>query len=307
LPTKIFSESGIPKEKLYAGVRPGPAPRGNFTSIDTSKDVALWPKKNCAGVMMFTFSTDTVEFAGADQAWQKDLLFVPSHPPRFGMAAANMANRQGKVARERELAAFRQTLRQGFDLYVYLGRLQGCHFPPPWQPCPLVGSLGSLPPTVDCAAGSRGRVARIWGRNRRPPRDPVNAALSFTYTLLHFDAVRAAHGAGLDPMVGFYHRPAHGRESLACDLIEPLRPRADAWVRMLFRERELRGEHFATNKGACLLGKAGRERFHAAWESYASVPPRWLRRQCATLAGTLRSSGEALLEPGDEHRKLEQR
>jgi CRISP-associated protein Cas1 len=145
------------------------------------------------------------------------------------------------------------------------------------------------------------------GRNRRPPRDPVNAALSFTYTLLHFDAVRAAHGAGLDPMVGFYHRPAHGRESLACDLIEPLRPRADAWVRMLFRERELRGEHFATNKGACLLGKAGRERFHAAWESYASVPPRWLRRQCATLAGTLRSSGEALLEPGDEHRELEQR
>jgi CRISPR-associated protein Cas1 len=41
------------------------------------------------------------------------------------------------------------------------------------------------------------------GRNRRPPRDPVNAALSFAYTLLHFDAVRAAHAAGLDPMVGF--------------------------------------------------------------------------------------------------------
>jgi hypothetical protein len=73
---QIFSESGIPKEKLYVGVRPGPAPRGNFTSIDACKDVALWAKKNCAGVMMFTFSTDTVEFAGADHAWQKAITSV---------------------------------------------------------------------------------------------------------------------------------------------------------------------------------------------------------------------------------------
>jgi CRISPR-associated protein Cas1 len=133
------------------------------------------------------------------------------------------------------------------------------------------------------------------GRNRRPPRDPVNAVLSLAYTLLHFDAVRAAHAAGLDPMLGLYHRPAYGRESLACDLIEPLRPRADAWVRERFRERELRGEHFVTDNGACLLGKSGRERFHAAWEVYAALPRRWLRRQCAALVTRLRSSGEALL------------
>jgi CRISPR-associated protein Cas1 len=134
------------------------------------------------------------------------------------------------------------------------------------------------------------------GRNRRPPKDPVNAALSLTYTLLHFDAVRAAHAAGLDAMLGFYHRPAHGRESLACDLVEPLRPRADALVRGLFRDRMLRGEHFTTDKGACLLGKAGRGHFHAAWEKYASLPRRWLRRQCATLAASLREPGEALLQ-----------
>jgi CRISP-associated protein Cas1 len=131
------------------------------------------------------------------------------------------------------------------------------------------------------------------GRNRRPPKDPVNAALSFTYTLMHFDAVRAAHGAGLDAMVGFYHQPAHGRESLACDLVEPLRPRADLWVRTLFRDRELRLEHFATDKGACLMGKAGRERFHAAWENYATVPRRWLRRQCAALVAALRRRDDA--------------
>ncbi|MCC6472287.1 MAG: CRISPR-associated endonuclease Cas1, partial [Burkholderiales bacterium] len=75
------------------------------------------------------------------------------------------------------------------------------------------------------------------GRNRRPPRDPVNACLSLAYTLLHFDAVRAAHIAGLDPLLGFYHRPSFGRESLASDLIEPLRPIVDGWVWGLLRSR----------------------------------------------------------------------
>jgi CRISP-associated protein Cas1 len=137
------------------------------------------------------------------------------------------------------------------------------------------------------------------GRNRRPPRDPVNAALSFAYTLLHFDAVRAAHAVGLDPMVGFYHQPAHSRESLACDLIEPLRPRADAWICTLFRERVVRGEHFAVDKGACLLGKAGREHFYAAWESFAPLHRRWLRRQCAAPVTAVRQLGE-LFEGGDD-------
>jgi CRISPR-associated protein Cas1 len=133
------------------------------------------------------------------------------------------------------------------------------------------------------------------GRNRRPPRDPVNAALSLTYTLLHFDAIRASHAAGLDPLIGFYHRPAHGRESLACDLIEPLRPRADRWVWSLFRDRTLRAENFTIDKGACLLGKVGREAFYAAYETFAAAPRRWLRRQCAVLAGALRTRGEPLL------------
>jgi CRISPR-associated protein Cas1 len=166
-------------------------------------------------------------------------------------------------------------------------------------------------PAAERTRGLEGACAAAWfrgygalfaealaftGRNRRPPKDPVNAALSLVYTLLHFDAVRAAHACGLDPLLGFYHRPARGRESLACDLIEPLRPRADAFVRNLFRERELRLEHFTTDKGACLLGKAGRERFYSAWESWAPPPRRWLRRRCAALASTLREGGDALLD-----------
>ncbi len=133
------------------------------------------------------------------------------------------------------------------------------------------------------------------GRNRRPPRDPVNACLSLAYTLLHFDAVRAAHAAGLDPLLGFYHRPAYGRESLACDLIEPLRPAADEWIWRLFADRTLREEHFKEDKGACLLGKVGRSHFYAAWELFAGAPRRYLRRRCARLARVLREEGAARL------------
>ena len=138
------------------------------------------------------------------------------------------------------------------------------------------------------------------GRNRRPPRDPVNACLSLGYTLLHFEAVRAAHGAGLDPLLGFYHEPVYGRESLACDLIEPLRPRLDGWVWSLFRDRRLRAEDFAIDKGACLLAKDGRQTFYAGYECW--VPPlrRYLRRECFRLANWLNGRAPALPEGEDD-------
>lgn len=138
------------------------------------------------------------------------------------------------------------------------------------------------------------------GRNRRPPRDPVNACLSLAYTLLHFEAVRAAHIAGLDPLLGFYHRPAFGRESLASDLIEPLRPRADGWVWQLFRQRLLRAEHFGRDADACLLGKAGREAFYQAYETFAQPARRLLRRQCRLLALHLKERGTPLLANDEE-------
>lgn len=129
------------------------------------------------------------------------------------------------------------------------------------------------------------------GRNRRPPRDPVNAALSLGYTLLHYEAVRACYGAGLDPIIGYYHELDFGRESLASDLIEPLRPAVDAWVWMLFRERKLREEHFSQDDDACLLGKAGRQHFYGAWEAFALPQRRLLRRLCRKLAAELAAAG----------------
>lgn len=152
------------------------------------------------------------------------------------------------------------------------------------------GALTALfPPELD-----------FTGRNRRPPRDPVNACLSLAYTMLHFDAVRAAHAAGLDPLLGFYHRPAFGRESLACDLIEVLRPHADAWVWQQFRSRALREDHFTQHNGACVLGKAGRERFYSAWEGSAKLPRRWLRARCALLARSLRAESSTWIASHDD-------
>ncbi len=116
------------------------------------------------------------------------------------------------------------------------------------------------------------------GRRKRPPPDPVNACLSLGYTLLHYDAVRACHIVGLDSMLGFYHDLSFGRESLACDLMEPLRPVLDGWVWHLFRERELRPEHFSDDNGRCLLNKTGRQRFYAFYESHAPSARRLLRR-----------------------------
>lgn len=136
------------------------------------------------------------------------------------------------------------------------------------------------------------------GRNRRPPRDPVNAAISLGATLLHADAVRAALGHGLDPWIGFYHAPARGRESLACDLVEPWRPALHNWVWRMFAERKLRGEHFRRGENACLLGKAGRRVFWEAWERFAPVHRRGLRRTCRVLARALRE-GVELEEPED--------
>lgn len=136
------------------------------------------------------------------------------------------------------------------------------------------------------------------GRNRRPPRDPVNACLSLGYTLLHAQAVQACQWAGLDPLLGLYHRPAHGRASLASDLIEPMRPMVDAWVWALLRDGTLRPEHFRHEGDACLLSKTGRERFYPAYGEVRRKAARWLRWACLDLVRHWRQQGSALL-PAD--------
>ena len=128
------------------------------------------------------------------------------------------------------------------------------------------------------------------GRNRRPPRDPANAVLSLAYTLGTAEAAREAWIAGFDPSIGFLHAPSPGRESLACDLMEPLRPVLDAMIWRLFASEKLRPEHFSRDADACLLGKAGRMTFYAAWEGMVAPARRALRLGLRPFARACRTA-----------------
>jgi len=134
---------------------------------------------------------------------------------------------------------------------------------------------------------------KFSSRNRRPPKDPVNAALSLGYTLLHAEAVLALYGSGFDPFIGFYHALDFGRESLACDVVEPLRVEVDRHILKLFRDETLRSDDFSKVDGGCFLGKAGRARFYAAWEQVAERLRKSLSGACADLSAALTKAGGA--------------
>ncbi len=86
------------------------------------------------------------------------------------------------------------------------------------------------------------------GRNRRPPRDPVNALLSFVYTLFTNEVQNALKVAGLDPYLGALHEPGRGRPSLACDLVEEWRAWAERMVLTLINRKVLVPEDFVFRK-----------------------------------------------------------
>lgn len=166
----------------------------------------------------------------------------------------------------------------------------------------------ATPPEVDTTMGIEGAAARAYfsaystlfppslgfkGRWRRPPTDPVNACLSLGYTLLHFEAVAACHSAGLDPLLGLYHEPAYGRESLASDAIEPFRPHVDEWVWMLFRDRVLKEQGFRKHDGAVLLAKSARQHFYEHFAPLGAALRCLLRRQLATAARDFEKRGRA--------------
>lgn len=115
---------------------------------------------------------------------------------------------------------------------------------------------------------SQDEAFRFRGRSRRPPLDPINALLSFLYTLLIHDCRSAAESVGLDPAVGFLHRDRPGRPSLALDLMEELRPvLADRLALSLVNRRQLRAADFDVREGgAVLLTDEGRKTVLMAWQ-----------------------------------------
>ena len=107
------------------------------------------------------------------------------------------------------------------------------------------------------------------GRNKRPPKDNVNAMLSFVYTLLTNQITSALEVVGLDPYVGYLHTDRPGRVSLALDLIEELRSvYVDRFVLSLINKKIVNGKNFSQKEnGAVLMGDDLRKKLLVEWQN----------------------------------------
>jgi CRISPR-associated protein Cas1 len=104
------------------------------------------------------------------------------------------------------------------------------------------------------------------GRNRRPPRDPVNALLSLGYSMLANEFTGVCYSVGLDPFLGFMHQPRYGRPALALDLMEEFRPLiADSVAISLINRGELGPEDFIKSANGMFLTDKGRRPFWEGW------------------------------------------
>jgi len=138
---------------------------------------------------------------------------------------------------------------------------------------------------------------RLWGkgwhfqeRNRRPPRDPVNALLSLGYTMAGNMVGQMVGSYGLDLSFGYLHVPQSNRPSLALDVLEPIRPWVDHWLWQKMQDGLLSPKHFYQNKEyGCRLDKQGRSAFFPAWydeaEQWLQAP---IRDSLALMLGSLR-------------------
>jgi len=123
-----------------------------------------------------------------------------------------------------------------------------------------------LKPPAD-EGNANGMTLDFDGRNRRPPRDPVNALLSLGYSLLAKDLTIALQAVGFDPFLGFYHQPRYGRPALALDIMEEFRPLVvDSVVLSAVNTGAVKVSDFIRRGGAVTLTPSGRTKFLRAYE-----------------------------------------
>ena len=104
------------------------------------------------------------------------------------------------------------------------------------------------------------------GRNRRPPKDAVNALLSMAYSVLTKELTGVAHAVGLDPYLGFFHSPRYGRPALALDMMEEFRPLiADSTVITMLNRSEVSTADFIDTSRGVLMNDSARRQFWRAW------------------------------------------
>ncbi len=122
--------------------------------------------------------------------------------------------------------------------------------------------------SFSCMVREERKTFALKGRNRRPPRDPTNALLSFLYALLLNDCVAAAEGVGLDPQMGFLHVLRPGRPALGLDLMEELRSViAERLALSLINRRQITAKHFVERPGGAVhLEDEGRREVIMAYQ-----------------------------------------
>jgi len=191
----------------------------------------------------------------------------------------------------------------------------------------LAASLRALPGTgtLDGVRGVEGEAARQYfgclnflvrrearqdfrmdGRTRRPPRDRLNALLSFLYAMLMNDCRSAVESVGLDPQLGFLHAVRPGRAALALDLMEEFRHQADRLALTLVNRGQVQQDDFTLHDGGGVtLDERGRKTVVVAWQErkqetlshplleepipFGLVPQLQARFMARTLRGDLES------------------
>ena len=127
--------------------------------------------------------------------------------------------------------------------------------------------FGSFASMIRCADDGDSLTFDFETRNRRPPTDPVNAMLSYAYSLLVRTWSVALTAVGFDCYRGFYHQPRYGRPALSLDMMEPFRPLiADSCVIQAINNGEVRPSDFISVAGSVALTDAGRKRFIGTFE-----------------------------------------
>lgn len=288
---------GRPPERLPLGHAERIVLHGTAT-LSTGFLSQAWERGISVLILSGRRSEATARFHGAphaDAAIRLAQMRVHLDPDRR-LAAAQLVVRSKLVAQRRLLVALTTARNSGrstaFDALASLSRA-------------TLKSRGEAAGDLDMLRGTEGAAAAAYfrayarffapslgftQRKRRPPPDPVNAALSLGYTIATFEAGRAAEIAGLDPAIGFLHDLSHGRHALALDLVEPLRPQVDRLVHDLFHSRQLTDRHFTLQPdGGMLMSKAGRARFYGAWEESALPLRRHARRLARQAVRALRS------------------
>ncbi len=141
--------------------------------------------------------------------------------------------------------------------------------------------------TTASLRGIEGNAARVYfesfgkmvlgafefpGRKKHPSTDPVNALLSFGYTLIFNEISSLLDGLGFDPYLGYYHEVEYGRASLACDIQEEFRPAIDRFTLYLVNNRMLNNEDFYSNPkdGSMYLKREAMKKYFAEYEKYMS-------------------------------------